>query len=456
MVNRPFAHALVLVVEDDDLSRELLVDVLRREGYRIVQAVDGTEALQQLEGSHFDLVLSDIQMEGASGMEVLSHVARTSPDTPVILITAFARPDAAMDAITLGAADYLKKPIDIFALRTTVARCLKRRHLAREHLQLRHQTVAEKVLIGTSPPMLALYKEIARVAPTEATVLLLGESGSGKELVARTFHARSRRSAGPFVAVNCASLAESILESELFGHEKGAFTGAHATRRGVFEQADGGTIFLDEVGDVPQKMQAQLLRVLQEGEVRHVGGPASIKVNVRVIAATNRDLSEDVAAGRMRKDLFYRLHVVAVRIPPLRERADDLVELSRHLVARHAATFGRALPDLAPETIERLRSYAWPGNVRELENALARAVAVSQRAVLLPDDLPPEIAHGACVDPVAGIEADWPTMDVLQSRYIDKVMARVQGNKSAAARILGVDRRTIQRLFPRPDPEEDT
>jgi DNA-binding NtrC family response regulator len=441
--------ACILVAEDDDLTRELLVEVLCRGGHRVVDVPSGVEALERLKSERFDLVLSDIQMVGVGGMKVLAHVTETSPETPVILITAFAQPDSAMDAIAQGAVDYLTKPVDVFALRAAVARALERRRLTTENLRLRRETLGKKMLIGTSPPMLELYKKIAQVAPTDAAVLLTGESGCGKEVVARTIHDRSRRASAAYVAVNCATLAESILESELFGHERGAFTGAHSNHRGVFEEADRGTIFLDEIGDVPAKMQAQLLRVLQDGEVRRVGGTSSIKVDVRVIAATNRDLPTDVANGRMREDLYYRLNVITVKIPPLRERGDDVIELARHFLAQHAVSFGRSVAEIAPETLSLIRTYPWPGNVRELENALARAVAFSPRAVLMPEDLPPEVAKGTSLPATAAIDADWPTVKVLEERYISKVLERVQENRTHAANVLGVDRRTLQRLLAR-------
>ncbi|HEX4802032.1 MAG TPA: sigma-54 dependent transcriptional regulator, partial [Myxococcaceae bacterium] len=298
---------------------------------------------------------------------------------------------------------------------------------------------------GTSTAMLELYKQIAQIAPTHVTVLIVGESGSGKELVARTIHERSRRSDRPYVAVNCASIAEGLLESELFGHERGAFTGAHSTRLGLFEEANGGTVLLDEVGDIPAKMQAQLLRVLQEGEVRRVGGSSAIPVDVRVLAATNRDLAVDVAEKRMRADLFYRLNVVTLRIPPLRERGDDVVALARHFVARHGSTLGRPIPEISDEALQRLRAHPWPGNVRELENAMARAVAMSQRSVLLPGDLPPLLAGEPSAAGAPGIDHDWPTLAELQRRYVARVLERTAGNKTAAASILGVDRRTLQR-----------
>jgi Response regulator containing CheY-like receiver, AAA-type ATPase, and DNA-binding domains len=301
--------------------------------------------------------------------------------------------------------------------------------------------------------MLDLYKEIARVAPTDATVSIAGESGSGKELVARTIHERSRRAEHPFVAFNCASLAEGILESELFGHERGAFTGAGALHKGLFETAEGGTIFLDEVGDVPTKMQGELLRVIQESEVRRVGGSAVVKVNVRLISATNRDLAAEVTAGRMRQDLVYRLNVVSLRVPPLRERGDDIIALTLHLAARHAALLGRAEPHISEEAMYRIRSYPWPGNVRELDNALARAVAMSQHGVILPGDLP-ALAEGTAPGNLSAIHSDWPTLEELQRRYIERVLEHTGHNKTSAASILGIDRRTIQRLASR-EADED-
>jgi DNA-binding NtrC family response regulator len=285
-------------------------------------------------------------------------------------------------------------------------------------------------------------------------VLITGESGSGKELVARTIHERSRRAEHPFVAFSCASLAEGVLESELFGHERGAFTGASASHKGLFETAERGTIFLDEVGDVPAKMQGELLRVLQEGEVRRVGGSAILKVNVRVISATNHDLGAEVAAGRMRKDLAYRLNVVSLRVPALRERGDDIIALTLHLAARHAALLGRAEPHISEEAMYRIRNYSWPGNVRELENALARAVAMSQRGVILPGDLPALTREAGPVN-LSAIHDDWPTLEELQRRYIERVLEHTGQNKTSAASILGIDRRTIQRLASRETEEDD-
>jgi len=437
----------ILIAEDDEMTLELLANVLTREGYAVVPVADGRAAIDKLRESSFDLVVSDIQMARASGLELLDAVMLEWPDTPVVLVTAYADPGAAMDAIAKGAADYLAKPIDVVALRSTVSRALERRRLASDNRALRATIAGRKVLIGTSAPMLELYKQVAHVAPTNATVHITGESGSGKELVARTIHERSRRAAKPFIAVNCGALSESLLESELFGHERGAFTGAHAAHAGFFEAAEGGTIFLDEIGDVPGKMQVQLLRVLQEGEIRRVGGSAIIKVDVRVISATNRDLAADVRAGRMREDLYYRLSVVSLHVPPLRERGDDIMALTQHLVARHAALLGCSPPRLSDEALLQIRSRSWPGNVRELDNALSRAVAMSQRSVILPGDLPPPLPD-APGTPVS-IETGWPTLEEVQHRYIQRVLEHTGHNKSSAANILGIDRRTVQRLTAR-------
>jgi DNA-binding NtrC family response regulator len=446
------SRARILIAEDDELTLELLTTVLRAASHEVTAVSDGQVALAELRKAPFDLVLTDVQMPRASGLEILDAVNDGAPDTPTILITAYADPAAAMDAIARGAADYLAKPVDVVALRTTVARTLERRRLAGENRQLRTVAIEHKTLIGTSPPMLELYKQIAQIAPTDTTVLITGESGAGKELVARMLHKRSRRAARPFVAVNCAALSEGLLESELFGHERGAFTGAHTLRRGLFETAEGGTVFLDEVGDIPSRMQAVLLRVLQEGEIRRVGGSEPIPVDVRVVSATNRDLSIDVAEDRMRSDLFYRLNVVGLRIPPLRERGEDIVAISHHLVAWHAARIGKPIPEISDDTLTLIRRHVWPGNVRELENALARAVAMSSHGIILPDDLPQAISGRVEAAP-ATLDHDWPKLEELERRYIDRVLERCGGNKTDAANILGVDRRTLQRLFARkPDP----
>lgn len=438
----------LLIAEDDELTRDLLADALQREGYDVVTAVDGAAALALLKQHRIDLVVSDVQMPGSTGLELLEAARRDDPEISIVLITSYADPSGAMDAIANGAADYLRKPVDVIALRTTIARALERQRLAADNRALRAAVTDRKRMVGTHPRMLELYKQMAQVAPTSATVLIEGESGSGKEMVARTIHDRSLRAAKPFVAVNCAALAETLLESELFGHERGAFTGATTAHPGLFETASTGTIFLDEIGDVSAKMQAQLLRVLQEGEVRRVGGSEPIKVDIRVISASNRDLAAEVRSGRMREDLYYRLSVITLRVPALRERDDDIIALTRQFAARHAAHIGMATPHFSEESLQAIRSYRWPGNVRELDNAIAHAVAMCQRGVVLPGDLP----RFESLEPSAraiAIDSGWPTLDEVQRRYIARVLEHTGQNKTSAAAILGIDRRTIQRLATR-------
>src|SRR5581483_9512274 len=308
-------------------------------------------------------------------------------------------------------------------------------------------------IVGRSPPMLDVYKMVARVAPTLSTVLVVGESGTGKELVARAIHTNSPRAAGPFVAVNCTALTESLLESELFGHAKGAFTGAQAARRGLFEEAQGGTLFLDEIGDVGAKMQAQLLRVLQEGEIRRVGSSEAVKIDVRIVAATNRELDEEVKEGRFREDLYFRINVVTVRLPPLRERPSDIPLLVNHFLAKYAARERRADAGIAEEAMAALRRYAWPGNVRELENVIERSLALSKDGVILPSDLPGELS-GAGHAPPQGLADDRPTLAELERRYIELVLSETGGNKKRAAEILGIDRRTLYRTLEREERED--
>ena len=446
-----------LLADDDELTRDLLAFVLAKEGHEVVQVGDGAEAIARLEAETFDLIVSDVQMARVSGLELLEAANRLRPDVPVILVTAYADPNVAMDAIGHGAADYLSKPVDVLALRSTAARALERRRLQNHNQELTRAVQGRRALLGTSVPMLELYKQIAQVAPTSSTVLIQGESGSGKELVARTIHERSRRADAPFLAINCGSLTESLLESELFGHERGAFTGASGTRRGLFEEASSGTLFLDEIGDTTPRMQAQLLRVLQEGEVRRVGGNRAIGVDVRIVAATNRDLAAEVTAKNMRADLYYRLNVVTLKVPPLRGRGDDIIALAQHFVARSALEIGRPAPELSDEAVALIKKHPWPGNVRELENAMARAVAMSSRNVILPADLPTTVGAPALETPHTCIDSDWPTVAELERRYIAKVLESADGNKTSAAAILGLDRRTLQRLeHAAQDPEKQS
>jgi two-component system, NtrC family, response regulator AtoC len=452
----------LLVVEDDAVARDLLCEILRGEGFEVEAVDDGGPAVERAGNGRYDLVLSDVRMERVGGLEVLRAFTEKSPTTPVILITAFGDVTGAMEAIGHGAYDYVSKPFNIEELRLTVARALERRRLSAEagaatSADSTMNKVAE--IEGKSQRMLDVYKLVARVAPSTATVLVTGESGTGKELVARAIHHRSPRADKPFVPVNCTALSESLLESELFGHARGAFTGAVTAKRGLFETANGGTLFLDEIGDMGPKMQSQILRVLQDGEVRPVGGIEAMRVDVRLVCATNRDLEAEVKAGRFREDLYFRINVVTVRMPPLRDRAGDIPILVRHFINKIARREGRALASVSPEALEGLCHYGWPGNVRELENAIERAVAVAKGNVVLPSDLPAEVYGGASVAPSSLID-DRPTLGELEKRYIALVLTECGGNKKRAAEKLGIDRRTLYRAIERSgdagDPEDDS
>jgi len=448
----------ILIVEDDKVARELLDEILRREGHTVEALPSGDEAIARAGKRDYDLVISDVRLgDSASGFDVLAAFQESAAETPVILITAFGDVSGAMAAIQKGAYDYVSKPFNVGELTLTVSRALERTRLLEENRAARAREGDKpphiESIVGASPAMLDVYKMVARVAPTMSTVLVVGESGTGKELVARAIHTHSPRANGPFVAVNCTALTESLLESELFGHAKGAFTGAVASKRGIFEEAQGGTVFLDEIGDVAAKMQAQLLRVLQEGEIRRVGGTEAIKVDVRVVAATNRELEDEVKAGRFREDLYFRINVVSIRLPPLRERPSDIPLLVDHFLAKYAARERRSDAGVAPQAMALLQRYGWPGNVRELENVIERALALSKDGVILPSDLPPEIAHEAATGGSAatggGLVDDRPTLAELERRYIDLILRETGGNKKRAAEILGIDRRTLYRTLER-------
>ncbi|MDP9148379.1 MAG: sigma-54 dependent transcriptional regulator [Myxococcota bacterium] len=448
------ASARILLFEDDETLADLLARSLRAERY----VVDVLDSANELPASPtlatYDIVLSDINLAGGtSGHDVLEAVRAGCPATPVILMTAYADVEGAMAAVGEGAYDYLAKPIDPGELKRMVFEAIARRRFATASDEAPAQRGAPNAqIVGTASAMLAVYKTVAHVAPTTATVLIVGESGTGKELVAKAIHAKSSRAGKPFVAVNCGALPESILESELFGHERGSFTGANATKHGLFEEAGGGTLFLDEIGEISPKMQVQLLRVLQEGEIRRVGAAETTKVDARVVAATNRDLKAEVAAGRFREDLFFRLQVVTVRVPPLRDRRGDIALLVRHFIAHHAQRLGRTLPRVAPEVFAALEAYDFPGNVRELSHIIERAMLLAREGVITRSDLSPELAVPRAADGHGGfslLAEDWPSLDVLTRRYIDRVLSRTSGNKTRAAEMLGIDRRTLNRMFAR-------
>jgi len=452
VVAAPVSKVRILLVEDDATLASLLARVLRTDGHQVDIAESGEAVPQAAKLVGYDVVVTDVQLGGkVTGHDVLKKAREANPSMPVILMTAYADIEGAMKAVGDGAYDYLAKPIDPTELRRMLQEAIARRRLAenkKPQAGARETAAAEAQIVGTTPAMLDVYKTVAQVAPTTASVLIVGESGTGKELVARAIHAKSPRAQKPFVAVNCAALPESILESELFGHEKGAFTGAAASKRGLFEEANGGTLFLDEVGDISPKMQVQLLRVLQEGEIRRVGGSDVVKVDVRVVAATNRDLKADVAAGRFREDLYFRLQVVTVRVPPLRERRPDIRLLVHHFLAKHAERQKRPLPRVADEAIASLEHYGFPGNVRELSHIVEHGMLVARDGVITLADLPQEVVGGK-PSGTSGLADDWPTLAVLDRRYIDRVLARTGGNKTRAAEVLGIDRRTLNRMFAR-------
>ena len=446
-------RARLLVVDDDEASRSVVAEALQAEGYEVAIARGGTEALALARDQVFDLVISDIRMPDLDGLQLLRGLQEEAPDVRVILMTAFGTVEAALAAIKAGAYDYVSKPLHLDELLLTVRRAMEQRHLVRENQRFR-DALQERYrlgnIVGVSRPMLEVFKLVARVAPTRSTVLLTGESGTGKEVVARALHYNGPRASGPFVTIDCAGLAESLLESELFGHVRGAFTGAIAARRGLFEIGDGGTVFLDEVGDIGPNTQAKLLRVLELQEVKPVGGNESVRIDVRLIAATNKDLRAAVQEGRFREDLFYRLNVVSIHLPPLRERPEDIPALARHFLQKYVGSSAKAIGGIAPETMALLETYPWPGNARELENAIERAIAVSRHPVLLPEDLPHHVVGGTSgAGTGAPLSDGLLSLDELTGRHLRRVLAVTGNNKKRAAEILGIDRRTLYRMLER-------
>jgi DNA-binding NtrC family response regulator len=436
--------ARILVVDDDAVTCRLLGEVLRGEG-TVVWDVDPRAALGRLGSEDIDLAIFDMQMPEMGGLELLRRVRDRRPGLPVVIMTAFGSIDTAVDAIASGAVDYVSKPMNLDELRATVRRALGRR--AEEQAAVPVQGDAMAGMVGRTPSMIEVYKTIARVAAGPSTVLILGESGTGKELVARAIHDHSPRRSRPFVAVECSAIPENLLESELFGHVRGSFTGAVADRAGLFAEAGGGTIFLDEIGEISTALQVKLLRVLQEHEVRPVGGSQWRPVDVRVLAATNIDLGQAVAEGRFRSDLFYRLKVVTISLPPLRDRREDIPLLVDHLLRRAARQCEKDVAGVSEAALRVLRAYHWPGNVRELAHVLERSVALAQGQVVGAEDLPEEVRGGG--GPPADLLGDRPTLDELKRRYIQRVLEENAGNVSRAAAVLGVDRRSLYRMLDR-------
>ena len=439
--------ARVLVVDDEANARDALLTILKEEGYAVEAAEDGEQGLARLESFRPDAVLCDVRMPKVDGLEVLTRAREAGHDAIFVMMTAFGSIELAVDAMRKGAENFLTKPLDVNAVLVVLDKALEKRTLRRDAAMLRER-VRERFsfpnIIGDSAELQSVFDIVKRAAPTKATVLVLGESGTGKELVAQALHEESPRRDKPFVRVNCAALSESLLESELFGHEKGSFTGAAGRREGRFELADGGTLFLDEIGDITPSIQVKLLRVLQQREFERVGGTTTLKVDVRLVAATNKDIEAEVKAGRFREDLYYRLNVVSVTLPPLRRRKADIPALVNHFIAQANKTHEKTVAGLAPGTLNALLSYDWPGNVRELSNVIERAVVLARSPELTSDDLPTALKGPRPRG--QGREGLIPgaTLWEIEREAILRTLELVEGSTSRAAELLGISVRKIQ------------
>ena len=445
----------VLVVDDEQETCDLLKMSLERDGYAVTTSTSAESALELVGAVDFDLVITDLGMPEMGGLELCERVLGTRPNVPVIVITGQGSLDTAVGAMRVGAYDFITKPVDPKLLGVAAARASRHKGLADEVKRLRTEVEIDEIsipnVVGSSASMRRVFTLVQRVADSDAGVLIHGETGTGKELVAKAIHDQGRRKDGPFVAINCAAVPASLIESELFGHEKGAFTDAKVQRTGLFLQADGGTLFLDEIGELPIEVQPKLLRALQEKKVRPVGSNREIPFDARLIAATNRVLEDEVYERRFREDLFYRINVVKIDVPPLRERGGDVLHLARHFLAIYAERHGKPAMELTPTAAEKLISYSWPGNVRELENCLDGAVALARNDKVELDDLPEKVKSFRPERFV--VSANQPeeivTIDELERRYILRVLSLVGGNKSRAAQVLGFDRRTLYRKLER-------
>ena len=446
------ARTQLLVVDDDSAMRDFLSESLMDEGYRVDVAAGGRSGVERVRMGGVDLVVTDVKMPDMDGLDMLAELrAHTDPGAApphVIVITAFGSIETAKRALKLGAHDYITKPFEIDDLLVAVEKALDERTLRREVARLRKEVARPyrfENIIGKSAPMQDVFALIRRLSGSSANVLITGESGTGKELVARALHFNSPRAKKQFVAVNCAAIPDTLLESELFGYKRGAFTDARNDRQGMFVEADGGTIFLDEIGDLSPQLQAKLLRVLQERELRPLGAARSEKVDVRVLSATNRDLAQRMSEGAFREDLFYRLNVIEVMLPPLRDRAEDVLPLAEHFLLEAAARTGKRIAVFTQPALKILLAYPWPGNVRELENVIERAVALAEGDSIGPDDLPSQVRERRSSDVLAGALARGLTLAELEREYINRVLQAEGGNKTRAAQRLGLDRKTLYR-----------
>jgi two-component system response regulator PilR (NtrC family) len=452
------APGRVLVVDDERSVRELLSIVLKRDGHDVLLAEDGAAAVEVLKRERIDILITDIRMPVMNGVDLLRAAKGIAPEIATIVMTAFASTETAVEALRLGASDYVHKGPQLQSdLRMRVGKELERKRLQQENVLLKRalQTSHQfSNIIGSSSPMLAVFQLVETIAPTSSTVLITGESGTGKELVARAIHFNSPRKDRPFVAVNCGALSETLLDSELFGHMRGAFTGAESNKKGFIEIAEKGTIFLDEIGEMSPVVQVKLLRVLQERKFRRLGGTEEIDADIRILVATNRDLSKMVAEGGFREDLFYRINVIPLRLPPLRERLDDIPQLAGHFVAKFAEQMGKPITGISRAALARLREYAWPGNIRELENAMERAVALEQTPTVLPDSLPEQLQGSAPreVTAVKAVPEDFPEAGFDLERHVEDItrsaivraLRQAGGVKVKAAELLGMSFRSFR------------
>jgi two-component system response regulator PilR (NtrC family) len=445
------SSARILVVDDERSMREFLEILFRREGYDVVTVGDVDGALAAVESDDYDIVITDIQMPGRSGLELLHAVREVAPETAVIMITAFATTETAIEAMKEGAYDYITKPFKVDEIRVVVEKALEKKLLATENRRLRSELRTQRryrSLIGNSAAMQRIYELIGQVAETRTSVLISGGSGTGKELVARAIHESSDRQDKPFVAVNCGAIPENLLESELFGHVKGAFTGAMQNKSGLFETADGGTLFLDEVGELPVSLQVKLLRAIQEKRIRRVGGTSDRGVDVRILSATNRCLEDDIASGRFREDLYYRLNVIQIALPPLRDRMDDLPLLVQYFLEKYSAELGKPVNEISDEALAVLQGYHYPGNVRELENAIERAVALARGPRIECESLPSTLVRPPEASAPSRIPPEGVELEALVSDYerglIREALMRTGGVKKHAAHLLGVSFRSLR------------
>jgi DNA-binding NtrC family response regulator len=443
--------ASILVVEDEDIARRNLEHILKKEGYAVIAANSGAKALDLLRHRDFDLVLTDLKMEKVDGMQVLEKSRELQPYTEVILITGYATVDSAVAAMKQGAYHYVAKPYKIDEIRQVVSQALMKRRLQLENLELKESLKKSRpvpFIVGRSKAIIQVIETIQQISASNTNVLILGESGTGKELVAKAIHHLSPRSEKKFVAFNCGSFSEELMANELFGHEKGAFTGADQAKAGLLETADGGTVFLDEIGDMPGSMQVKLLRVIQEKELLRVGGVDPLPVDVRFIAATHRDLQQDVQRRDFRQDLYYRLNVIALQLPPLTERDGDIPLLANYFLDQKCRAMNKKISAFEREAMDLLCRYSWPGNVRELENIIERAVALENGSVIVVADLPDYIRNQS-IETYRYHPSDIPTLEEQEKRYIQWVLEKSEGNKTRAARVMGIDRVSLWRKIKR-------